>query len=304
MNDELQLSVVVPSLGREDIMLDTLRGLLAQGVDACQFLVVDQTARHEPTVQSQLEAWNEAGRIQWVKQRRPSITRAMNFGLTSAKGSIVLFLDDDIIPGDDLLSAHLRAHEVHNERALVAGQVLQPGDEPCNPEEAAFSFRATRGQWISEFMGGNFSVKRDIAVAVGGFDENFVAAAYRYEREFADRLRSTGHKIWFEPEASIRHLRAERGGTRSFGSHLTTIKPAHAVGEYYYHLRSSSPDKRPIRGWAKRFAKSIVTRHHLQKPWYIPITLVAEIWGMAWALMLQASGPRLVRHATASDPLS
>ena len=38
-------------------------------------------------------------------------------------------------------------------------------------------------------MGGNFSVRRDIALRLGGFDEQFVRVAYNFEAEFAHRLR-------------------------------------------------------------------------------------------------------------------
>ena len=38
-----------------------------------------------------------------------------------------------------------------------------------------------------------------------------------------------GHPIHYVPGALIHHLRAERGGTRSYGKHLTTVKPDHAV---------------------------------------------------------------------------
>ena len=38
----------------------------------------------------------------------------------------------------------------------------------------------------------------------------------------------------------FRHLRANEGGTRAFGNHLRSFKPNHAVGAYYFILRTSS----------------------------------------------------------------
>ena len=35
-------------------------------------------------------------------------------------------------------------------------------------------------------MGGNFSVRRRFALTLGGFDEQFVGAAYRFEADFID----------------------------------------------------------------------------------------------------------------------
>jgi len=49
----------------------------------------------------------------------------MNLGLQEAKGEIVLFLDDDIIPDRNLISANLKACEQFSETSAVTGQVLQ-----------------------------------------------------------------------------------------------------------------------------------------------------------------------------------
>jgi hypothetical protein len=88
-------------------------------------------------------------------------------------------------------------------------------------------------------------------------------------------------------------LKVERGGTRSFGHHLTTVRPGHAVGEYYYLLRSA-PMPAKLKGMLARPLRAVATRHHLRRPWWIPVTLVAELAGMGWALWLAARGPRLI----------
>jgi len=36
----------------------------------------------------------------------------------------------------------------------------------------------------------------------------------------------------------------------------------------------------------------VATRHHLRRPWWIPLTLIAELRGMAWALALFLRGPK------------
>ena len=42
-----------------------------------------------------------------------------------------------------------------------------------------------------------------------------------------------------------------------------------------------------------RILRSVRTRHHLRRPWYIPVTLIAELWGLCWAWMLARKGPAL-----------
>jgi GT2 family glycosyltransferase len=220
----------------------------------------------------------------------------MNAGLLRAKEEIVLFLDDDIVPDVGLVAAHLRAH-IEDGGGLVAGQVRQPWNATTSgaPDVGAFRFSSTQRCFVRGFMGGNFSVKRALALALGGFDENFVHVAYRFEADFADRLLAIGRRILFEPTASIHHLKAPAGGTRAYGDHLRTVRPSHAVGEYYYVLRHCRSLER-LRRLFQRPIAAVTTRHHLRRPWWIPITLAAELLGFCWGLGLALRGPRYLRQ--------
>lgn len=289
----LSISVVIPTYQRERVLVETVDYLLELQPGPPEIVVVDQTVRHEPDTHRALAELESAEKIRWIRLAPPSITHAMNVGLQEARNEIVMFLDDDIIPGADLIAAHARAHT--RGRNIVAGQVLQPGEEPLTGDErpGEFQFFSNRAQFITELMGGNFSINRRLALELGGFDENFVHVAYRFEAEFAARAMAVGERIWFEPQASIRHLRVSSGGTRSYGDHLKTIKPSHSVGAYYYLLRSKGIQRR-LRKILARPLRAIRTRHHLSHPWWIPGTLFAEAWGFLWAVALAARGPRLI----------
>jgi GT2 family glycosyltransferase len=296
----MRMSVVIATYQRERVLVEALDCLLKLQPSPAEIVLVDQTPEHEPTTQRALTELERAERIRWIRLSHPSITHAMNVGLEQADNDIILFLDDDIVPGRDLIVAHARAHSKgHN---IVAGQVLQPGETPMSEEQSPseFTFRSNRGQFITELMGGNFSIRRKLALELGGFDENFVHVAYRFEAEFAARALAAGEKIWFEPEASIRHLKAGSGGTRSYGDHLKTIRPSHSVGAYYYLLRSKETPNRLLRILARPM-RSIRTRHHLSHPWWIPPTLVAEAAGFFWAVALALRGPRLMRGQRSAE---
>jgi GT2 family glycosyltransferase len=286
----------VPTYGRDDVLVETLMRIFALNPPAPEIIVVDQTQKHSSQVYSDLDAWHALGRIRWLRQKNPSIPKAMNRGLVEATHSFVLFLDDDIIPDSELIEAHANALE-ETGAALIAGRVVQPWQVGRNlSDEGAFHFASLRPAWISDFMGGNFSIRRDTAIQLGGFDEHFVRVAYNFESEFAHRLRRAGHRIYYEPAALIHHLRVRSGGTRAFGDHLRSCQPNHAVGAYYFILRTWC-------GWQSlgrflgRPLRAIATWHHFYRPWWIPATLLAEFSGMAWALLLAAKGPRYLRSS-------
>ena len=188
----------------------------------------------------------------------------MNTALRLATGDHVLFVDDDIIPSKDLLNVYEKVTHAHPD-ALIAGRVLQPWHhgEPEPEEKKPFMYNTLTSRVCTEFIGCNFLLPRQAALRLGGFDAAFVRVAYRYEAEFAYRWRQYGQQILYEPRALIHHLRAQRGGTRSYGLHLTTIRPDHAVGRYYYLLRTHHLFAALYVSIGKVF-KSILTRHHFR----------------------------------------
>jgi GT2 family glycosyltransferase len=248
--------------------------------------------------------------IRWQRLARPGIAPAMNAALRESAADIVLFVDDDVVPEAGLLSAHLAAHAEHGEAWAVAGQVLQPGQVPVPARRAEaepglradldFPFHSTGRAWVRNVMAGNLSVRRAEALRIGGFDENFVGVAYRFETEFARRIGHAGGRILFEPAASIRHLRAPSGGTRSYGNHLRSASPYHGAGDYYFALREGKGGAR-VAYVLRRILREVTTRYHARHPWFIPVKIVGELRALALALRLYAGGPH---YAAGSRPVA
>lgn len=291
----MSLSVVIPTLGREKVLLETVGALLALEDAADGILVVDQTPTHEPETDRALGGWSREGHIRWIRLARPSIPVAMNTGLREAESDVVLFLDDDVVPDAGLVRAHRRAHE-DPEVSGVAGMVLQPGEQPDGARSAAppatglrrdldFRFTGRTRCEVWNVMAGNLSVKKQKALACGGFDEQFVGVAYRFETEFCRRLRRSGGKVVYEPAAVLHHLRAPSGGTRTYGSHLTSARGEHSVGDYYFALLEG----RGAETWtyaARRLLTECFSRFHRSHPWYIPSKAMGELRGLRLALRL------------------
>lgn len=292
---KLSIAVAIPTFRRGKELVDTIYYILRQEGQPTEILVLDQSDTHAPSVEMALADWDAQGAVRWIKLTEPSIPAAMNRALLETQADVVAFFDDDIVPQDNLIVAHLEAHQRTN-AAIVAGRVLQPWQISVDfSDDEMFHFASTRSRWIDRFMGGNFSVRRELGVRIGGFDENFVRVAYNFENEFSHRLRGNGYQIYFEPAACIYHLKAAKGGTRSGGNHLTTWRPNHAVGAYYCVLRTRRGLDRLLT-MLRRLTRAVATRHHLQKPWWIPATLTSELLGLVWALWLASRGPSYVSN--------
>jgi GT2 family glycosyltransferase len=277
---------------------------MGQAPAASEIVVVDQTPKHEPGTDVSLRELAERGAIRWIRLPAPSIPKAMNTALGEAKSPVVLFLDDDVIPGPGLIESHWRSYTDESVWS-VAGQVLQPGQTPTADvrkeygrglwTDLEFPFNSTQRRFVRNCMAGNLSVRRDRAIAIGGFDENFVAVAYRFETEFCRRLWRHGGRTLFEPSAGIRHLRAAAGGTRSYVDLRRTHRPDHCVGEYYFALLHGSPLD-ATRYAVRRFVRSLTTRYLALHPWWMPAKLLGELRGLLWALRLVAGGQKWGRE--------
>jgi GT2 family glycosyltransferase len=301
MLDLVALSIVIPTFGREEVLVDTVSSLLSLNPSARELILVDQTLLHDATTVQSIAAREREGRLRWLQLERPSIPHAMNVGLRSATGEIVLFLDDDVEPDSRLIAAHLAAHEEFPDAWAVVGQVLQPGEASASRgrrprgtgfrSDLEFPFWSNERAWVANVMAGNLSVKCQRALAVGGFDENFRGVAYRFETEFARRLIAAGGRVLFEPAASLKHLRAVRGGTRSAGSHLTSSSSKYGMGDYYFALRSGLTWE--TAGYMlRRPLREVCTKFHLTHPWYIPVKFLGELRAFGAAVRAIRSGPK------------
>jgi GT2 family glycosyltransferase len=293
------LSVVIATCDRAAVLLQTIDQLLCLDTPPMEIIVVDQSAVIDDVSRSALEAHDQQGNINWIRRTRRSIPAAMNHGLLVANAGVVLFLDDDVRIECELVAAHAAAHAREGVE-MVVGQVIQPWQQPLGDDEPeyhrgkandpdAFRFNATRGQKVRRFMGGNVSVRRSAVIELGGFDENFVGAAYRFEAEFSQRFCDRGFEIYFEPAACIYHLKAPHGGTRGFGQYLA---PWHSTGRYYYWL---SFPRIPglFRNTLFEALQCTIGRRHLRTPWLVIPSACAELSGFMLAIYHRLRGPRL-----------
>ena len=128
MSASEDVTIVIPTYAREQVLTKTLNHLLALDPAAHSIILVDQTPKHVPDVHKKLVDWHTNRQIIWIKRSRPSQPAAMNEGLLTARTKYVLFHDDDIIPSSNLIAVYLSAMQEMQHVApdcwCVVGQVL------------------------------------------------------------------------------------------------------------------------------------------------------------------------------------
>ncbi|HLO84751.1 MAG TPA: hormogonium polysaccharide biosynthesis glycosyltransferase HpsN [Nostocaceae cyanobacterium] len=251
MNNQPKVSVIIPTYNREKTLRDSIEDVLKQDYANFEILVVDQTAKHEPETQAYLEDLAIAGKIQLFCLNWASLPGARNYGVRRSTGEIIVFIDDDVNLTPGFLAAHVKNYLQNPEIGAVAGRVfdrmklgesggdLQIEDLPpqaMNPGIAWYYIdlvHTIKPQQVITARGCNMSFRREIFTKYGlKFDERFRGSAVREESDFCLRLRQTGYKIWYDPEAYLVHLGEETGGCHD----LSTRSLKYQLNFYHNHF--------------------------------------------------------------------
>jgi glycosyltransferase involved in cell wall biosynthesis len=218
------VTVAIPTLGRFEEVRDTLEAILSGTRVPDEILVSDQNRPAIPELDAYLASRSLL--IRHLRTEPRGVVFNMNCLLREARGDVILYLDDDVVPTPGLVEAHLRNY-ADPTMVGVAGRVEQPsGDLPAEEVREVGAFHPWSGRMVFRFnglraqdcvfaQGANMSFDRRKLASISGFDEGFIGNGYFFESDATLRLtRAFNRPLRFDPEASLRHLAAPRGGAR------------------------------------------------------------------------------------------
>jgi GT2 family glycosyltransferase len=242
------LSVIIPTYGREEPLRDSIEDVLKQDYPNYEIIVVDQTPQHKPEIESYLKELADTNKIKWFRISWASLPGARNYAVRRSMGEIILFLDDDVKLESGFLKAHSKNYLENSEVGAVAGRVFDrmkledsaqgrtQGDnnykvieylppQAMDPGIAWYYIdlvHTVKPQEVLTARGCNMSFRRELFDKYGlHFDERFRGSAVREESDFCLRIRQTGYKIWYDPEAHLVHIGEETGGCHDISTRST-----------------------------------------------------------------------------------
>lgn len=254
-----EVSVVIPTYNRCGLLRRTLPALARQrtedGLDYEVLFVDDGSTDGTRELLEQAVA-EHPGRFRYLPAAHSgSPASPRNRGIREARGRVILLIDDDVIPDDDLVLQHARFHRRSpgSERAALGELYLSPRTRR-DPMSLFHSFpyheirRRQPALGYLFFWTCNLSLKRSFMVEHGMFDED--AALHPVEdMECGYRLWRRGLHLEFLPEARGEHvhqMRPEavaRKGTRTGEAQfaLTLKVPDAGVKERFGVLDGTLP---------------------------------------------------------------
>jgi len=242
------VSVLIPTLNRSRIVLNTLRTLEQQTQQGFEVLIIDQSDTIALSVRD-YHAQNFPYHYHHIEEK--GLPNARNVGARLAEGDILIFLDDDIVPDDNLVEAYIAEFTRLGENFwVIGGRIWEKGTAMFRQSENIVGGLITAyGKTLKNFdtdssgtcewsAGGNFAVRQQKFTLVGGFDKNYLGNAMLEDADFCYLVRAAGGEVYYSPKPVIEHLRFSSGGTRSVNRDQSMFYRAHNT---VYFFRKHKP---------------------------------------------------------------
>jgi peptidoglycan/xylan/chitin deacetylase (PgdA/CDA1 family) len=210
-----ELSVVILTREGRPSLLKTLESLRHQTAEPGRFDIVVVTAGPREDTDRFLRSFAE--RPEWRTPELRSFALPQNgiaafhgAGLRISRGRWVLFLDDDMIADQRLVSAHLTRQAASGPPGCVVIGRIRPESGPGALHAAHADWRQDTGQrpptalagW-NAFSSGNISLPRRAALRRGGFDPAVTPGEDVDLDDLDDRLQASGLRSVYAPEAAV-----------------------------------------------------------------------------------------------------
>jgi len=214
-SNNIVISIVIPTYNRRGILEKALLALFNQDYpkDKYEIILVDDGSTDG--TKEYVESLKKAKNFKYIWHGNVGRAANRNIGIRSAKGEIILFLDDDVIAGPLLLKEHYNIHfESKDPKLVVLGYtpfakeikrttIVQYYEDFWKRvfHRAATNIKANPHWYV---ITNNLSLRKDFLEEVGLFDENFKNYSYE-DTELGYRLLKNGMEIRFNKRAMAYH---------------------------------------------------------------------------------------------------
>jgi glucosyl-dolichyl phosphate glucuronosyltransferase len=224
----MQLSVVVATWNRAHLLGDTLRALGAQEVPTglpWEIVVVDNNSTDATAqVVDEFAAALDAVPIRRVLEPEQGLSRARNRGVGEARGAILAFCDDDVLPAKDWVARIPAALGRWNADG-VGGRILPRFEGATPPAWLTGSRRLMRQLALMDWedsgplalplapnpqvWGANMAFRREVFDRAGGFDPRRGVSGRRLfrgeEADLIERALRLGMRIAYDASLTVHH---------------------------------------------------------------------------------------------------
>ncbi len=209
----VQVSVIIPTRGRDAMLARCLASLFAQDhpQDAIEIVVVnDGGSPATNSLVDQLRIGHANLKCLTQDHQGPAVAR--NLGIKHSRGGVICFIDDDCVAAADWAGSMARAHEENPGIAAIGGLTVTATDRA----PVLLGQFLANGSIETEIKGSretiffptcNVSFKRHV-LAAEGFNEDFPLPGGE-DLELSWRLYKKGHRFIWNKDIRVTHYRED-----------------------------------------------------------------------------------------------
>lgn len=259
------VSVIIPTHNRCAILKRTIEALDRQTFPAQQIEVLVVVDGSQDGTSEMLRCYRASFPLTVIEQASQGAAAARNRGAAQAKGSLLLFLDDDVVPSPGLVAAHVAAHQDQGGQVGIGPYLSVKGSlngyfhsKVRNWWEAKFYELQQRDHRFSyqDLLSGNLSMEAATFVRVGGFNPNPIFWSHE-DYELGIRLIKAQVTFKFVSEAVADHYET-MSINRTLGRARQEGRADVAIGRQYPDLRSTLPVVTSLKSMKLRYRAALL----------------------------------------------
>ena len=218
-----KISVIIPTYNRASMVCECVASVLASDFREFEVIVVDDCSPDDTGERIQAR-YGDMPHVRYVRNAvNKQLGGSRNVGARHAKGTYLLFLDDDNLIDREMLGRLVADFELHPEAGLIAPMAVNVGGAK---DGLIWTLGCDFNKWTSQpqnllenlpiaklpqdkerfptlYSPNAFAVPRSVHDEVGGFCE--ALPFYFDESDYGWRIRETGKKAWILATAVTRH---------------------------------------------------------------------------------------------------
>jgi glucosyl-dolichyl phosphate glucuronosyltransferase len=217
----MKISVVIPTFNRPGTIESAIEKILENTVQPDEIIIVDQSV--DNLTFEALSKLIEVGKVAYIKEVVPNVSRARNIGWRKAIGDVIAFTDDDATVDAMWIENIKKSFEREDLNIGVLGGRIVPLYEDKNPDWVCperWEYLLPvydQGNSLANFREGafpatvNYAIARNLLEKFNGFDESFGVQAGRKiqisgeDTELSLRIKDSSFNLVYNPNCIVHH---------------------------------------------------------------------------------------------------
>ncbi|MBN1264376.1 MAG: glycosyltransferase [Anaerolineales bacterium] len=294
------VSVIIPTLQAEGTLPELLAQLKAQTCPVTEIIVVDSSSKDRTG-----EIAAEAGcLVQFINREDFSHGAARNLGARLARGDILVFLTQDVVPVNNVFLENLIAPVAAGKAAAssarqVAGDSASPLEKyarihnyPSESQVCTVESIRKKDKPCFLFSNAASALDAEVFLGLGGFSENLIV---NEDMQIFNRLMNAGYSAAYQAEAVVEH-------THNYGT-VDIFRRYFDIG-IFFSQAGDEPGRFSIAGNGIRYALGELFYLFKQGKWgWIPVSAFLSLdkylafrLGLCWRNLPDRLAQKLSRH--------